>query len=433
MLLKTPKLIKSNLFFKVFSYNSIIVLGKLITSFVVSKVSAIYLGPSGYAIVGNLKNTLQGVLGITSTGFQSGIIKYVTENKNNSRDLKVVISSIMFLSILISSIISILIFLFSEQLSVYIIKNASFTSIFKWLALLLPFVSLSFLTVYIVNGFQKFKLYTVIVSLSNFLNALVSFILIYYFELKGALFATVLVPVLSFLFGFVFKDIRNIYSSVFKWCNRVSIVFIKSISVYLLMAVYSSVLISLSYLFIRNEIIDSMNTFSAGLWEAMNKVSSFYMIFFSSLFTLYLLPQLTLNKTINGYYKIMKNYFKYLIPFIIVLFFGLYFFRVIIIKVVLTDDFESIKQFFVFQFFGDFVKVVAFSLAYQFHAKKMLKFYFISDFILYVSFYFLSVYLINQYNLFGVYYAYIVSVVLYLIVVNFSIYYTKNKYLEQGD
>mgnify|MGYP000336036870 CR=1 FL=1 len=67
------KKILKNQFFKVLSYNSIIILGKVITSFVVSKVSAIYLGPSGFALVGNFKNLFQGVLGITSSGFESGV------------------------------------------------------------------------------------------------------------------------------------------------------------------------------------------------------------------------------------------------------------------------------------------------------------------------------------------------------------------------
>ena len=82
--------ISNNPFLKVFSFNSIVVIVKLLTSFIVSKVSAIYLGPSGYAIVGNLKNVLQGVLGISTSGFESGLIKYIAENKNDKKQLNVV-------------------------------------------------------------------------------------------------------------------------------------------------------------------------------------------------------------------------------------------------------------------------------------------------------------------------------------------------------
>ncbi len=422
--------IVNNLFLKVFSYNSIVVLVKFITAFIVSKVSAIFLGPSGYALVGNLKNILQGVLGVTSTGFQSGVIKYVTENKTDKRELNVVISSVIFLCIIISCIVSVFVYVFSESLSIYVLKEASYSIIFKWLALLLPLVSLSFLTVYLVNGLQKFKLYTFLVSLSNILNALITFILIYYSNLEGALFASILVPALNFLLGFIFKEIRDIYILFFRNYKHISIGFIKSISVYLMMAIYSSILISLSYLLVRNQIIESIDLFNAGLWESMNKVSSFYMVFFSSLFTLYLLPQLTVNETLTGYYSIMKNYFKYLIPFMILVFLILFLFRVFLIKIVLTEEFKSIEQFFLLQFFGDFIKIIAFSLAYQFHAKKMVKFYIISDFVLYVSFYVLSVYLLKYFSLGGVFYAYIVSTILYFLFVLIFILNNNSKYLE---
>ncbi len=422
--------IVNNLFFKVFSYNSIVVLVKFVTAFVVSKVSAIFLGPSGYALVGNLKNILQGVLGVTSTGFQSGVIKYVAENKTDKRELKVVVSSVIFLCIIISCIVSVFVYVFSGSLSIYVLKEASYSIIFKWLALLLPLVSLSFLTVYLVNGLQKFKLYTFLVSLSNILNALITFILIYYYNLEGALFASILVPALNFLLGFIFKEIRDIYILFFRNYKYISIGFVKSISVYLMMAVYSSILISFSYLLVRNEIIESIDLFNAGLWESMNKVSSFYMVFFSSLFTLYLLPQLTVNETVTGYYSIMKNYFKYLIPFMILVFLILFLFRVFLIKIVLTEEFKSIEQFFLLQFFGDFIKIIAFSLAYQFHAKKMVKFYIISDFVLYVSFYVLSLYLLEYFSLVGVFYAYIVSTILYFLFVLIFVLNNNSKYLE---
>lgn len=425
------KAITKNPFLKVFSYNSVVVLGRLIASFIVSKISAIYLGPSGYAIVGNLKSMLQGIFGITSTGFQSGVIKYVTDNKANNKDLKVVVASVTFLGLLISTVVSVFIFIFSKEISVYVLKSVSYSYIFNSLAVALPLITLSFLTVYIVNGLQQLKLYTLIVTFSNILNAVISFILIYYYQLDGALLASIIVPACGFLFSFVFKEVRNIYSNVFGWYKIVSVSFIKSISAYLFMAIYSSVLISLSYLLIRNEIIAKMDTFNAGLWEAMNKVSSFYMIFFSSLFTLFLLPELTQNKTVRGYFKLMKNYFKYVIPFMLIVFLVLYLLKVIVIKVVLTDEFTSIQQFFALQFIGDFIKIIAFSFAYQFHAKKMVKFYVISDFVLYVSFYVLSVYFIRDYNLFGVYYAYIASVMLYLISVLVFIFRSNSNYLER--
>ncbi|WP_308990862.1 oligosaccharide flippase family protein [Mariniflexile litorale] len=419
-----------NQFFKVFSFNGIIVVGKLITSFIVSKVSAIYLGPSGYAIVGNLKNILQGVLGVTANGFESGLIKYIAENKENKNQFSSIVSSALTLSICLSLFVGFFLFVFSNQLSVFILKDASLTYIFRYLSIFLPLISLNFLVVYIVNGLQKFRLYTLLISITNVLNAVITFFLVYFFSLKGALMASILIPVLSFIFSILIKDVRIFFGDAITNLKTISVSFLRSIFTYIVMAIYSTILLSLSYLLIRNNIISFIDTSTAGLWEAMNKLSSFYMIFFSSLFTLYLLPLLASNKTIKGYAEIMSTYFKYLIPFIIVLFLGILFFRVLLIKLFLTNEFLKIEQFFYLQLFGDFIKIIAFSFAYQFHAKKMVIPYFITDAILYVSFYLLSMHWLKYHHLQGVFYAYIVSTLLYLITVCLFVFSNRTKHLK---
>lgn len=427
------KKILSNTFLKVFSYNSLVVFGKLFSSFIISKISAIYLGPSGYAIVGNFKNLLQGILGVSATGFQSGIIKYIAESKEDSKKLDLIIATVIGMCMSISLILGSCLLCFSNFLSVFILKDASLAYVIKYLGVCLPFVSLNFVIIYILNGLQKFKLYTVIVTITNFFNALFTVLLIYYFSLKGALIASVIIPILTFIVSLTFKEIRDYLLKVFINIKNVSVVFLKSISTYLIMATYSSILISLAYLFIRNKIILDFNSQTAGLWEAVNKISAFYMVFFSSLFTLYLLPKLSVNKTVLGYSKIMKTYFIYIIPFACVLFVTMFLLRSLLIQIFLTNEFESIEQFFHLQFIGDFIKIIAFSLAYQFHAKKMVAFYFISDFVLYISFYILSLYFIKIFKLEGVFYAYILSTILYLMVVSVFIYFKNETYLKRND
>ncbi|MEL0456923.1 O-antigen translocase [Flavobacteriaceae bacterium SZ-1-7] len=420
----------NNELYKTISYNGVIVFFKVVSSFIASKVTAIYLGPSGYALVGNFKNVLQGLLGFTSTGFESGIIKYVSEHRSDDQKLKFVVSNVFTLNFIICCIIIIPLLFFSEELSIFTLKDASFSYIFKYLAFLMPLISFSFLIVYMVNGLQKFKLYTTLVSISNILNALLTFLFIYLYGLKGALMASLFVPSSTFALSFLFREIRIFFFEALKSLHGLSIAFFKNISTYLLMAVYSSILISLSYLLIRNKIIESIDMETAGLWEAMNKISMFYMIFFSSLFTLYLLPKLAENQTIQGYNKIMMAYLKTLIPLTIIAFMALFFLRSLIIRFFLTPQFLELGNYFYLQLIGDFIKILAFSFAYQFHAKKMVFAYFFTDAILYGAFYLLSIGFVENFNLDGVFYAYNLSVFLYLIFVLFFVFKLRNKYLD---
>ncbi|MBT8393883.1 MAG: O-antigen translocase [Bacteroidia bacterium] len=422
--------IRSNQFFKVFSFNSYIIIGKVLTSFIISKVTAIYLGPSGFAIVGNFKNIFQAVLGVTSSGFESGVIRHIAENRHNKQSYSTIISSVFTISLFLSLFIASLLFFFSEKLSIYLLKDNSTAFIFKYFALLLPFISFQLLLLYLINGLQKIKLFTYLSLFFNIINAILTFLFIHFFSLKGALLVSLIVPVVSFFSSFIFKEIRSLFQRHFLLFKNISKEIIASMSVYLGMAVYSTVLISISYLFLRIKIIETINIDSAGLWEAMNRISTFYMMLFTSLFTLYLLPKLSQNKSVSGYYVIMRDYFKFLIPIVIITFTLIFLLKIYIIRIFLTEEFLTINKFFLLQLVGDLLKIIGFSIAYQFHAKKMVFYYVITDAVLYGAYYFLSAYLIDLFDLKGVFYAYVSSTFLYLILVLYFVISSRNKYLK---
>lgn len=418
------------MFIKFLSYNAVIVFGKLISSFVVSKVSAIYLGPSGYALVGNFRDVFQAILGITSTGFQSGTIKHIAENKNDKGYFSKVVSSIVVFSLLLSLVLGILLLVFSKTLSLTVLKTTDYAFVFRYLAILLPLISLNFVVLYIINGLQKIKTYTKLIVLVSVINALITFLFIYYYQLQGAFIAVNVVSAITLICSLCIKDVRDVLSQIALTTKSVSITIIKSMSIYVLMAAYSTVLISVTYLLIRNQIISEFGENTAGYWEAMNKISMFYMVFFTSIFTLYLLPKLSENFTQTGYKSIMQSYFLKLIPLMAGIFLVLFVLRIFIIRLFLTEEFLIVEQYFLLQFAGDFIKIIGFSLAYQFHAKKMVTIYFTSDAVIYLSFYFLSVYLLESFDLKGVFYAHIISSTLYLIVVSLFIFTRNKKYLQ---
>lgn len=395
----------------------------------ISKVCAVYLGPSGYALYGNFKNILQGVFGITASGFESGTIRYIAENKSDNDTLSKVTSSVVLFSLILSVIVGVLLILFSVSLSNFVFKSLEYKSFFIYLALLLPLSSLNFILVYIFNGFQKIKIYARLVSLFNVFNAVLTFSLVYYFNLKGALYASILVYALTLVLSFLFKDVRTLLSSIGLMIKQVSVTYIKSMSVYIAMAIYSSLLFSICYLLIRNEIIANYGINQAGYWEAMNKISSFYMVFFTSIFTMYLLPKLSVNNTLTGYKQIMKAYFTYLLPLAASILLILFLLRGFVVKLFFTSEFEIVGNYFHLQFVGDFLKIVAFSFAYQFHAKKMFLFYFITDALLYGSFYFLSIFFLDTLSIKGVFLAYIISTIIYLAFVMLFIFTNNRNYL----
>ena len=95
MILSFFKKILTSELFKISSLNSINVFTKIGAGLITSKVLAIYVGPSGMALIGNLRNFLASFDSISSLGFQNGIIKYVAEKKESDLELKKINSTLL--------------------------------------------------------------------------------------------------------------------------------------------------------------------------------------------------------------------------------------------------------------------------------------------------------------------------------------------------
>jgi PST family polysaccharide transporter len=61
---------------------------------ITSKILAIFVGPSGMALVGNFRNFTTSLETVSTLGFQTGIVKYVAESKENKEQLQKIFSTI---------------------------------------------------------------------------------------------------------------------------------------------------------------------------------------------------------------------------------------------------------------------------------------------------------------------------------------------------
>ncbi|HIO26297.1 MAG TPA: hypothetical protein EYN16_02475, partial [Flavobacteriaceae bacterium] len=228
--MKLPKLYKSNLLLKASSLNFVLVAVKVIAGLVSSKITALLLGPSGLALLGNLKNFLQTSSSFTAEGYQNGIIKYTAEYNEDKQQLNKFVVSIFQLSLFLSVIIGLVVFLTSEYWAVSILKDKNFNYVFEVFAFSLPFFSFNLLYIYVLNGLQKFKKLVFINSLLSLLNMAILVWSVYYFQLSGALIATIASGVIIFFINLFFlKDDKFIIEQLFDF-RRFSFLEIKKLS-----------------------------------------------------------------------------------------------------------------------------------------------------------------------------------------------------------
>jgi len=132
--------------------NGVAVLIKTITMFVLNKILAVYLGPTGYAAIGQFQNFIQMVTTFAGSAINTAVIKYTAEyheDQNKQRAIWKTAGSLVFL---FSLIFAILILIFQNQLSLYIFHTLEYQNVFVWFAVFLIFFNFNTLFLAILNG-----------------------------------------------------------------------------------------------------------------------------------------------------------------------------------------------------------------------------------------------------------------------------------------
>ncbi|TGD58159.1 O-antigen translocase [Flavobacterium humi] len=418
------KKIQSSTLFKVTSLNGISVLVKIAIGLVTSKVLAVFIGPGGMALVGNLRNFLTSVESVSSLGFQNGIVKYVAENDKQEPGLKRIVSTLFISLLVVTLAIGCVLFFLAEYWNQKIFgSQLHYAYVFKITAVTLPFYIASLYLVAIINGLGKFTKVIYINILGNIIGLLVTLFFVWKLMVPGALLAIIITPSLLFFVSlyFISGEISLKQSLNFRIFD---LGIFKNLSHYLIMAMVSGILGPLVLLMIRNHVIDTIGLKEAGFWEAVYRISTYYLLFVNTLLTVYYYPKLVVAKDHTETKSVIWDFYKNVLPLFAVGLLVVYCCRGLIIKILFSRDFEPVSDLFFWQLAGDFLKSVSWILALQFFAKKMTKAFIVTE-ILSLSIQLLSsFYFVNVFGVEGVVMAHAFTYFAYLIVL--GIYFRKN-------
>lgn len=401
---------------KIMSLNSISIFIKMAVGFISIKVIAYFIPPSGMAMLGNFKNFTAIFQRFSSLGFQQGIVKYISENKKNKAELNKIISTAFISSLSVSILLCITILFFTKDISQLLFNKFVHLNAIRCFGILLPLIGIHVIFISILHGLKEFKDYVVVSILSSILGLVLSVLLIWIYNIEGAIFSLAitesLIVVISFIY-IVSKQKITISVKTSYFSND----YFKKLLSFSSMALLTILLAQFSSLFIRNHIIKTTGSDFAGYWETMIRISSYYLLFISSGVALYYLPRLTELKNNWSFKKEIISFYKTLVVFCLLLFGVIYLLRKWIVLILLNDAYLPTTELFLLQLIGDFIKICSLAFSYQFMAKKMTKEYFITEIIYYLTYYTSSIYFINLFGIQGVLMAYVLSYVLYYMVI----------------
>jgi O-antigen/teichoic acid export membrane protein len=166
------------------------------------------LGSSEYGLLSLAISIVSFVSIFSLLGLNTGIIRYISyyKGKEDIKRIKGTILSSLKLSLPTSLILMILLFLFSEKISILIFHSSELIPVLRLFSLTLPFISLSDIFLGVMIGFQKIN-YKILVKeiVESVVRLVLTFIVIYLgYNLLGVAIVYVISFVITAFFSFYF-------------------------------------------------------------------------------------------------------------------------------------------------------------------------------------------------------------------------------------
>lgn len=411
------KLIKTSLL------NSVGVLVKVGSLICINKILAVYVGPVGYLWLGQFQNFVQVTTIFASGAINTGVIKYTAEHKGDINAQVKIWGTAGRISLIGSCLAAVVIFFFSESISIALLNEPNYASVLKIFAFGLPFFIFNTLLISVLNGREEILWLVVANVIGSLTSLLLTVLLTVKFSLYGALVSVAIFQTFSF-FTTLYLVVRLEWFRIKYLFQIFDFQISRKLFGYTLMALVSAVCVPLSSLIIRTFIAGNVGDVEAGYWEAMSKLSGAYLLIFTSILSVYYLPKYAELKTSVALKREIIAGYTVILPVVFIGCCMIYLTRDVLITLLFSEEFKPMRNLFLWYQVGDFMKMGSWILAFLMLAKAMVKTYIVTEILFSISYVVMSIYFTSEFGLEGSIYAYAVNYLLYWLIIAILMYKT---------
>jgi PST family polysaccharide transporter len=413
---KLPSFFKKNLILKITSLNSLVVGIRLLVSLIVQNLLAQYTGQSGIAKVGQIRNLSNILTSLSSFGVFNGIVKYVSEYKNNEKGLTKLFSTVFVISSIATISISVIIFIYSKELSSWLFLTEDYYLVFHILSVIVPFIAMNRIFNGIISGLSAYKVHAKIEVIWYLIASIFLLISLCYYNIEGVLIAIAVTPLVQFLvLTLIFGKTINDYVKFKKLSLQTPLV--KVLLGFSLISFVATVCLNFVEINFRTLISEKISENEAGIWTAMSSISKIYMQFLITVFSIYILPKYTSLNFSHEFKNEVKAIYKTLLPIVVLGMLFVFFSKKYLILSIYNESFLSMTILFKWQLLADLVRFIANILSFKFLAKKQIKHFVSTQLIGLTTYLIMGNLLIDLYLVEGLVMALFFSNLIYLIVV----------------
>lgn len=356
---------------KVLSLNAFSVGANFVFGIVSTKIISVYLGAQGMALLGNLRNFAAMGKAAATVGLNNAAVRLLVEHKEDASARSKIAATFFWTFLTLCTVLSAIGLALAPCISQWLFFDPGYAQAIRFFALQLPLIAMATFCVALYNAHARYSRIVLGQIFSAFFIFVLTVFLVFKQHITGGIWAVVLSEVVVFLttLGFVLKD--RLLSGI-RLLRRMEVRYLREIGKFSGMALLSAVVIPLTMIGIRNLITNLYGLEQAGIWEAVNKLSGFYMSLVGPALSLYYMPRLASLRSDADFKLELRLYFTLFIPLCLVMLALVYLTRYWILDLAFTKDFSGVAPLLGWQLLGDALKIMTLAFGYQVLVKAML-------------------------------------------------------------
>jgi len=388
---------------------------KMATALLIGKIVAEISGATGILLYGQLLSVVLIVSLLAGGALNQGFVKYIAEYDSVHKEkLPGLISTAFKTTVVLSVAIGIIVIVFSSFIATYVLYNEQYASIIVYLGLFLIFYSLNNFALSVLNGFQRFKKYSVLNIALSTTGLVITIVLSYYLNIYGALLSLVTSQSVVFLITLFFVRNESWFAIAF-FDSKFDYSELKKLTKFGIMVVLASITPAISAIIIRNYIAQELSIFNAGIYEFTMRIATSALMLFSMTVSIYYIPKLSEISTIKNLLTEVKNTLVIVIPFSLSSLVFIYLIRDFVIVLLGSKEFLASSGLIFYVLLGVFFKICTQVYGFVFVAKAKIRIIIIIEVLFNVCFTMASIILIQFYEIYGAVVAFTVCNFIYLI------------------
>lgn len=411
--------------------NAVAVAVKVGAAMVLNKILAVYVGPAGYAAIGQFQNVISMALSVAGGVIGPGVTKGTAEHFDSLEKQHSVWQTAVRLTLGGAALAGLILLCAAPWLSVLLLQRSDMTRVFVGLGLALPAIAINNLLLAILNGKKDIRVFVSANIVGSLLSLVLVGMLTYMWGLHGALLGIAITPAAALFATAGLAGLRPWFKMKYLW-GKIDSHAMRELSGFGMMGLTAAVTAPLSYIYIRDFMSHTLGLNAAGYWQASWKISEIYLMLVTLTLSVYYLPRIAEIKRAGELRIEILKVYKFVLPLLIAGAILIFLLRDFLIQKLFSADFSPMRDLFKWQLIGDTLKIGSWILSYILLGRAMVKAFIATEVFFSISFCVATHFLVLQYGLIGVSMAYALNYLFYWITMAFLVRHEMNE-MEKRD